>query len=984
MPLRLPRRYVTDTVGRQAERSLLADRFAQAVDGQASVVLLIGDAGIGKTRLLEEAAVEAAHSGALVLRGRGSEIEGMPPYLLFLEALSPYIRSAPSTVLRRQLGSGAAVLGELFRELAARRFNLRVGTLPPAEARLRLFESIGQFLNAIAAEQPLLLLFDDLHWADSASLDLLSHVGCHQTLGRALIAGACRSGEADANPALNRVIDQLNRDRLLTVLQLSRLSAEDVTSLAANLLDGPISGSLGQSLYDHSEGNPFFAEELLKCWRENSGIVARDGSWGLASEFAPCRIPAGIAGTVRQRLARLPATVVRCLEIASVIGRAFEPEVIAAVAGRPIEAVEGYLMTACRSGLVRSDGDGTFSFNHDKIRECLHTEIPRSRHRRWHRAIGGAIEARSNHVNGHDLAALAFHFARSDDREKGVIYSLEAANNALCSYAAVAAIAHYRTALRLIDRNDVREAEILLRLGKALAMADDLGQARETCERAYAVALRAGNQKIAARAVLGLAQADIGLRRWRTARALLQESIGLFSDASDPEIVHVLSQLAGAEAMLGEHAAGVAHARQAQQEAANRCDPLLEAKACRSLGKLMTRMQETVAEGAEVVARALALATVADDPSEMAACLFRIAYAALNAGQLKKCLDASFARIDLARRAHDPFQLYHAQAWLAYMAALAGDWPEVTRLVAELQSPTERLTSPEPLSFLLKARGYSAYQRGNFVAAENAFAAVEKILGDGQEGLTVYRGLLGLAQLSASKVDAAHASIVDSERLLAAMPSGSVAAGPILVCLAAMALRLNDQPRLCRYYESLLPLSGQYYWFLIDRVLAAIEIRLCDWSAAEGHLAAAEAHASREGMRPEQALLLYARAELELARGGRGSAICARQVLAEALRGFEALGMAAEMDRARERLRLLPPQPGRPLRERLPAGLSGREAQVLGLVAAGLSNRQIARELALSDHTVANHLTTIFNKTGANNRAAAAVFAVRHGLVAEA
>src|SRR5262249_17479376 len=147
----------------------------------------------------------------------------------------------------------------------------------------------------------------------------------------------------------------------------------------------------------------------------------------------------------------------------------------------------------------------------------------------------------------------------------------------------------------------------------------------------------------------------------------------------------------------------------------------------------------------------------------------------------------------------------------------------------------------------------------------------------------------------------------------------------------------------------LLPFAGQYYWFLVDRVLAEIAVVFGDWAAAERHLAAAETQASREGIRPEQILVLSARAELELARGGSGSAIRARQALAAAQRGFEALGMAAELQRTRDRLRNLPPQPGvAPLR-RLPAGLSAREAQVLDLVATGLSNRQIARELALSD-----------------------------------
>jgi len=286
------------------------------------------------------------------------------------------------------------------------------------------------------------------------------------------------------------------------------------------------------------------------------------------------------------------------------------------------------------------------------------------------------------------------------------------------------------------------------------------------------------------------------------------------------------------------------------------------------------------------------------------------------------------------------------------------------------------------VSFLLKAEGYSAYQRGDFVAAESAFATVDEILGDRRESLTLYRGLLGLAQLRAGKLEMARASMADSERFLAALPPGSVAAGPILACITPMALILSDQPRLSRYYQALLPFSGQYYWFLVDRLLGSIEFTLGDWSAAETHLAAAESRASREGMHPEEALLRYLRAELELARGGPEAKTRARRALVEALQGFDMLEMIVEGELARQRLRDLPAQPRQPLRVPLCGGLSGREAQVLALVAAGLSNRQIAQELTLSDHTVANHLTSIFNKTGANNRAAAAAFAARHGLVA--
>ena len=153
---------------------------------------------------------------------------------------------------------------------------------------------------------------------------------------------------------------------------------------------------------------------------EGGGIASRDGVWDLTGAFAPGDIPAGIAGAVQQRLARLASEVVRRLQIPSLIGRSLEPGLIAAVAAVPVDAVETDLAIACRSGLVRVDGDGCSAFAHDKIRECLLAEIPASRRRRWHGAIGDAIEARDAYRGPDGNAVLAFHFARSEDRGKAI------------------------------------------------------------------------------------------------------------------------------------------------------------------------------------------------------------------------------------------------------------------------------------------------------------------------------------------------------------------------------------------------------------------------------------------------------------------------------------------------------------------------------------------------------------------------------------
>src|SRR6185437_1587264 len=164
-------------IGRQREMAQLQQCFADAAAGQMTVALISGEPGIGKTRLLDEMAARAHAAGAQVLHGAATEAEGMPPYLPFLEALGQHIRAAPPDELRAQTGANASILASLLPELHARLGKLpQTHTLPPEQARLRLYEAIGALLAAISHEQPLLLRLDDLHWADPATLDLLCYI----------------------------------------------------------------------------------------------------------------------------------------------------------------------------------------------------------------------------------------------------------------------------------------------------------------------------------------------------------------------------------------------------------------------------------------------------------------------------------------------------------------------------------------------------------------------------------------------------------------------------------------------------------------------------------------------------------------------------------------------------------------------------------------------------------------------------------------
>src|SRR5438132_7233112 len=287
--------------GRRKELHQLWNLFEASMTGRTHVVFVSGEPGIGKSRLLQEMAIRAEEVGAIVLRGGASEAEGMPPYLPFLEALGGYIRAAPREQLRAQADPIAPILATILPELPLRLGELAPGyPLPPEQARLRLYEAVGLFLSNIAVSRPLLLLLDDLHWADTATLDLLCHVAQHQAVSRLCILGAYRSDELASRPALERSILNLTRNRQLMTLTLHPLGEADVGELITRLLGVPPDYLLSQRLWKESEGNPFLLEEVVRAWKDR-GVLTVTPSRASISSSPDARLPASIDSLMRQR-----------------------------------------------------------------------------------------------------------------------------------------------------------------------------------------------------------------------------------------------------------------------------------------------------------------------------------------------------------------------------------------------------------------------------------------------------------------------------------------------------------------------------------------------------------------------------------------------------------------------------------------------------------------------------------------------------------
>lgn len=964
--------------GRNVETAALWQHYQAAVTGQFRIVLLAGEPGIGKTRLLRYLTDQATEAGATTLWGGASQTEGMPPYLPFLESLGGYIRRAPAETLRQQSTVSAAALTTILPELALRLNELPPGyPLPPEQARFRLFQAVGDFLAAIAVAAPLLLVLDDLHWADPASLDLLAHLAGQLSDAAILIAGAYRAGEAEQSPSFQKLLAELTRRRVLATLKLGPLNRSDMTTLVAAALDRPPSPALVNWLYRRSEGNPFFAEELLREGMESGRLARLESEWVLAGPELDVALPPGISGPVNQRLARLPQAAVAVLRAAAVMGRRVDLPLLAVILNQAEMALAQQLQTAVQAHLLWVDAGGAYAFTHDITRACLLAQLTFVERQHLHRQIGQALLKQPE--SREQLAALAYHFAHSGDGERGATYSLQAAAQAVAAFAFEDALAHYRAADSLLAADDARRGPMWLAWGEAARMAGASREAAAVFATAQEWFRQAGDLAAAGQAAHGQGRAWWQLEAISEAQAAFEEALDLLADAPTPARVAVLVDLANLITLSRlKYEQGRIYCQQALDLARRLDDRRLLAIVNRTMGTLLARSDD-LARGLALLEEALTLAAAYNDPAEAAECCGFLVVAYVWAARIQDAERAARQMIAFAGQAHMVYPLRHIYAILAILAGWRGGLAEAKDWLEQAEAVAVELDNPEVLAYLDFGRGTLALAQGEIALAEAAFSRlIARLRQTSPGGVTWFLGLLGLAQALQGKEGEARTCLAEMETLLAGLPNGATATLGPLSQMSLIALALADHNLLARLQPRLVRFRGLYYDGLIDRQLGAMAILQGDLEAAEGYLNDAEATARREELVFEQAHILSSRADLALARGEPEAA---QVFLAQAHELVQGVGAIKQAEQLAQRLESLaaPVKPKSQLS--LPAGLSAREVEVLRLVAAGYTNRHIAEELTISEKTVANHLTHIFNKIGVDNRAAAATFAAQHHLL---
>lgn len=391
------------------------------------VVLVAGEPGSGKTQVLEDVARRAEHAGALILRGHASHAEGMPPYLPFLEALGQYMRDASPQVLREQTGMFAPVLATVFPELPLRLGTLSTSYSPPiVQERFRLYEAVGALLAAMTVSHPLLLLLEDLQWVDPATLDLLCFIAHRQPNIRVLIVGAYREGDVMERLAFENMLAELTRLRKVVLFHPEPLDMSELTDLVVRVIGSPLNLCIRTTLLEQSEGNPFFAEELVLHWSTTGMFTDANNGFDQTS-LLTSSLPVSIVTTVRLRLGHLSSRTRDLLRVAARIGTTFEPALLAAVTSEPVEEIEVQLQEAVQARLLRYDCSDSLTFCSNIVRRCLVEEMGSVRRARLQAQIACLLELQQGqsdaveHVPSVD--SRSSHFTQGEQQEPHVFRS---------------------------------------------------------------------------------------------------------------------------------------------------------------------------------------------------------------------------------------------------------------------------------------------------------------------------------------------------------------------------------------------------------------------------------------------------------------------------------------------------------------------------------------------------------------------------------
>jgi ATP/maltotriose-dependent transcriptional regulator MalT len=983
-------------IGRDRELVAIGQLLARALSGRGATVAIAGEPGIGKTHIAQVVAQWAAARGMHVAWGRCNEEPGAPPYWPWLQLVRSWIESHEDEVVLRVLARAARPLAEIVPDIPYRL--PECVPLPPIadamQARFRLFDAMSGFWRRAAAEQPLLLILDDLHWADASSLRMLEFLAPDLASSPMLVVITYRDIELSRQHPLSGTLGELSRQTGFERLRLAGLSRDETSRMMRLAGGGSVAPSLVEAIHGQTEGNPLFVAEMTRLLIQEGVLGTAGRGFSPPAGLAPHRIPEGIKEVIGRRLNRLSAQANQVLACAAMIGRAFDAGLLMRLMADPDDgACANALEEALQAHVIEClPASGHYRFAHALFRETLYEEIAPPRRSRLHLQVAQAIEQ----VHGGDLArhlpALAYHSWAAlpgGDATRATDYARRAAEQADLLFAHEEAARYYGLALQAIDAGAGGDAALRCRLlnglGEAHTRAGEYLLAQQAFDQCVQAARGTACTAELARAALGYETASWcpGMPGIAAAR-LLREALDALPTHDLPLTARLLSALARALIFSGEEQQAMKVYEQALSIARRCGDPLILASTL--VATLAARWQhERGSERIASAAEAVALAAAAGARSlmhEAAAWRMFDSFELGDIGGWRKQI-AAYERG--AEELREPFLRYVAASSRTMHALFEGRFEDAERLARQTLGIGDRMPG-------LDASGVYGVQmftlRREQGRLDEVALLVRHFVRTTLQGNT-WRPGLALMHVELGQLDAARGQF----DLLATDGFRSLVRDGVWVAsvayLAQVCCALGDAGRAHALYALLQPYSGRNLlagtsiacFGAADALLGSLCATMKRWAEAERHFAAAIAMNERQGARPALAHTRHQYASMLLARQGPADRQTAADLLDAAAREAAGLGMralAARIERCRPQADCLS------VPQRHPAGLSEREAQVLTFVAAGKSNRQIARELFVSPNTIANHVRSILTKTGSSNRTEAAAFAIKHALQAQA
>ena len=988
-------------VGRRGECERVAAALRTAADGRPVALFVSGEAGVGKTRFVEECAAAAREAGFRILAGGCLALaQGALPYGPVIEALRPLPDELDPPALEALVGTGRSELGRLIPALA------QPGSSAPEadpSAQGRLFELFLGFLTRLAAGRPVLCVLEDLHWADRSTLDLVTHAVRTLRQGRVVLLASYRSDELHRRHPLLPVLAELERSGRVERIELLRFTREELADQLAGILGAVPEPELVARIWARSGGNAFYAEELL------------------AAGAAQGRLPETLREVLLARVADLSSSTQELLRIAALGGARVTGPLLAAVSGSSAPEVRAALREAVDRGLLlpREDGGAdAYLFRHALLQEALEDDLLPGERAELHAAYARALEASPDRADPGVQAQLAHHWYAAHDLPRALTASvlaglaaertygfveaqaqyeralelwdsvLDAAGQSTldrvellerASRAAAAAgasgraLAHIRTALDLVDAGSepLRAGVLLDALGHLLHQAGDSDGSLAAHREAVRLVPAAPPSAARARVLEGLGRRLMLAGQNEEAAALAHEALHV-ARASGARTVeaHALATLGACEGNLGTIDAGAATLRSGRDLALAIGEIAAAIRAWINLEVVLRvagRLDEAVIEGTTGAewadAHGLSRSTGAS-------------LRAANAGALWELgrWDEAERRLELVRRVLPGAEVEpRSEAELVCQLVSAvldigrGRWDEGERRLARTRQLSRPTTRP---MFEVVAR-YAEVQlqlaRGEIAAArQSSDDLLARLVGLDPANLTFFSGTIA----EPLRVEAEVAARARATRDPAAVDEARQRGGAVLARARSL-------------IGSVLPGRPAFS----PRLRAALALCEAEWSRLEGasdaglwaDAVAACAAASQGLVRP---YALYRQAEAILGTSGDRSTAAA--VLREAHVAAESMGAAplrAEIEalarRARVSLGAAAGDGSHPQPALARFGLTRREREVLALLVAGRTNRQIGEELFISETTASVHVSNILGKLGVAGRTEAATLALR-------